>query len=169
MLSQNSGSIPQKSCTTRVNAEFTQEDRDNFTTYCDNGGNTIKTQDIGNVLISCGRRIPAFKIRQALKELKIAPEARINVDDFKVLFEIVTSALNCSDIVPIVKKSSLQLNGRNSFASVHGTRQSYNDDDRIAFAEWVNGILAEDEDLTSKLQAMSVFNTTFKHDDCLLK
>lgn len=130
--------------------EFTKEMQENFTSFCENDKHTIKTGDIANLLLSCGEKVPAYRIRQALQELKLASDARINLQDFKKLFAKVASAKISTDLVPLTSKASIQLCGGQSFVSAHGTQHSYDDDDKIAFAEWVNGVLEKDNELTSK-------------------
>ena len=150
MLHPNSALNPQKS-SIRIKPESLKEIEDHFKSFCENGQQKIRAENIGNVLVSCGEKVPAYKIRQALDELKIAANDGISFGDFKVLLEEVASMKISTDLVPLTSKASMQLTGGQSFVSAQGTQHSYDDDDKIAFAEWVNGVLEKDKELTGKV------------------
>ena len=121
-----------------------------FLSFCRDGEETIKTREIANVLLSCGEKVPAYKIRRALESQNIAANGQINKDDFLTLYEQVAATKISTNLVPLASKASMQVTGGQSFFSAQGTQHSYDDDDKIAFTEWVNGMLEKDEELAGK-------------------
>ena len=130
-----------------------------FLSFCQDGEQTIKTKEIPNVLLSCGEKVPAYKIRQALESQNISANGQINKDDFLTLYEKVAATKISTNLVPLASKASMQVTGGQSFFSAQGTQHSYDDDDKIAFTEWVNGMIEKDEDLAGEqIQAFSSEN-----------
>ena len=139
-----------QSPSSKINPERLEEIEEQFVSYCEDGNKTISTQDIMDVLLSCGEKVPAYQIRSALEKLKLGASGNVNFEDFKKIFEEVATAKMNPKLVPFASKGNMQVTGGQSFFSAEGTQHSYDDDDRTAFAEWVNGMLEKDAELAGE-------------------
>ena len=147
MIHPPSASVSHKS-NSKIRPEILKEIQEHFTSFCKDGEKTIKVKEVANVLVSCGEKVPAYKIRQVLEKLNIAKKGQISFQDFVPLFEEVAATKISTKLVPFSSKTTIQVTGGQSFVSAQGTQHSYDDDDKIAFAEWVNSILEKDKDPT---------------------
>eukprot|EP00112_Aurelia_sp_Birch-Aquarium-sp1_P018916 Seg459.12 transcript_id=Seg459.12/GoldUCD/mRNA.D3Y31 product=Plastin-3 protein_id=Seg459.12/GoldUCD/D3Y31 len=132
---------------TKIRPSYEDEIRELFTSSCEDGKDFIKYDNIASVLENCGERVPAYKLRQKLPQLGIFQKGKIYFKEFFKIFESVATHRINAGLHSWKEKSNIQVKSGASYATSDGTQHSYDDTDKVAFTEWVNGVLEKDTEL----------------------
>ena len=135
---------------TKIRPDYEEEIREHFISSCEDGKDFIKYDDIADVLETCGEKVPAYKLRQKLPQLGIFQKGKIYFKEFFKIFEAVATHRINAGLVSWKAKANIQVKSGASCATSEGTQHSYDDTDKVAFTEWVNGVLEKDAELAGK-------------------
>lgn len=111
------------------------------------GNGYITANEIGSLFQELGKPMPGFKIRQLLEGLDRDRDSRISLDEFTELFREVKSNTMASAFKSALKqKEGIVSIGGTSEISSAGTTHTIGEEERHAFANYINVSLEGDED-----------------------
>ncbi|XP_065050995.1 plastin-2-like [Rhopilema esculentum] len=126
--------------------------RESFNNFDLDGNGHITSQEIGNVMKSLGEDIPGYKLREIIKEVDSNQNGTVEFDEFLQIYKTVSSKAKGSAFKDLIKKrEKINITGGSSEASAEGTKHSYSDSERAAFADWINYVLQDDADCKTYL------------------
>ena len=121
------------------------EMKENFDKYSEGG--KIKSYDLEKVMKDCGEDVPQFKIRKIVSDVRKEDDETFAFNDFLKLFaELSPKALGGQFKQAVGKTEGVkEISGTG--ASSSGTKHSFSEDEQAGFANWINSVLEEDQDL----------------------
>lgn len=98
-----------------------------------------------------GEDVPGYKLRDMIEEVDTDRSGTVEFNEFVSMYDSVRST-KPGGFKSVVKKVE-QVNrlGGTSDRSASGTTHSYSDEEKVAFADWVNQSLSHDPDLKERL------------------
>lgn len=133
---------------TKFSAKEIEEFRGIFQSFDADGNGHIDAKEVKDVLNQLGEAdAPAYRIRELIEEVDTNKNGTIEFDEFLYILEQVRSGKE-SGFGNVVKKAgNLNVLGGTSSASAAGTAHSYSDEEKVAFLDWINYVLADDPEL----------------------
>jgi len=128
------------------------EIRESFENFDLDKNGHITSTEIGDVMKSLGEDIPGYKLREIIKEVDTNQNGTIEFNEFLEIYKSVSTKLKSSQFKELVKKrDKINITGGSSEASAEGTKHSYSDAEKAAFADWINYVLGDDADCKAYL------------------
>ena len=125
------------------------EMKENFDKYSQDG--KIKCEDLGNVMKDCGEEVAQFKIRKIVSDVRKGEDDQLAFNDFLKLFSELSPKSVGGQFKQAVGKTEGVTEISGTEASSSGTKHSMSEDEQAGFANWINSVLEEDEDLLKGL------------------
>ncbi|KAF7651595.1 hypothetical protein LDENG_00108870 [Lucifuga dentata] len=133
--------------TEKLSAEEVEEIREGFQRIDVNSDGSISAAELGNVFREVGFVMPAYKVREILKKLDRDKDSRISFHEFTALFlELKDDQVAQSFKKALNKKEGIVAIRGTSEISSAGTQHSISEQERIAFANYINSSLEKDLD-----------------------
>jgi len=129
-----------------------QEQLDELTTVFEtidaDGNGYINVTELGEALEICGFKLPGYKIRDLIAEFdnKIQDD-RLDIEEFRALYLRLRGEEFGAGLKKLVSKRADVTNFEGtSSASAAGTTHSFSTEELVAFSNWINRNLQDDED-----------------------
>lgn len=131
--------------------EFTQDEMEEvrvaFANVDVDGNGYITASEIGGLFQELGKPMPGYKIREMLDSMDRDKDSRISLDEFTEIFHDVKSNTMASAFKSALKqKEGIVSIGGTSEISSAGTTHTIGEEERYAFANYINVSLEGDED-----------------------
>ncbi|KAL9978702.1 hypothetical protein ACROYT_G016251 [Oculina patagonica] len=113
----------------------------------------ITTTEIGNVMKALGEDIPGYKLRDIIKEVDKNENGTVEFNEFLEIYKKNSKKFSAgSEFKKLIKKKDqIESSGGTSESSAEGTKHSYSDAERVAFADWMNTALQDDPEAKAYL------------------
>lgn len=133
--------------TEKLSAEEVEEIREGFEKVDVNGDGSICAAELGELFREVGFALPQYKVREILKKLDRDKDSKISFDEFTAIFlELKDDHVAQSFKKALNKKEGIVAIGGTSEISSEGTQHSISEQERIAFANYINSSLEKDPD-----------------------
>lgn len=107
----------------------------------------IVDYELHELLKEAGRPLPGYKVREIILKLDRNKDNRISFDEFlSIVQELKGSEIAKSFRKAINRKEGILAIGGTSVQSSEGTQHSFSEEERYAFANWINTALEKDPD-----------------------
>ncbi|KAM7000212.1 plastin-3-like [Tautogolabrus adspersus] len=137
---------------TNVSAEEMEEIREGFQKVDLDGNGYISASELGNLFIEVGCSMPGYQIRELLQKLDKNNDSRINLEEFTAIFKDLKSDSKAKEFRKALnKKEGIVAIGGTSEISSEGTQHSISEQERYAFANYINSSLEKDPDCKNLL------------------
>ncbi|XP_037531340.1 plastin-3 [Nematolebias whitei] len=131
----------------KVSAEEMEEIRQGFLKVDVDGNGFICATELGNLFREVGCPLPGYQIRELLQKLDRDKDSRINFDEFTAIFqELKDDRMAQGFKKALNKKEGIVAIGGTSEISSEGTQHSISEQERFAFANYINTALEKDPD-----------------------
>ncbi|KAL5480026.1 hypothetical protein EMCRGX_G023641 [Ephydatia muelleri] len=111
----------------------------------------IDAKEIGAVLKSLNEDVPAYKIRDMIKEVDIDENGTVEFGEFIEMYKKVRSSKKSFRLAETADKAKNLVTVKGlSEASAEGTQHSFSEEEKIAFVDWINYQLEKDQDLITR-------------------
>lgn len=132
---------------TTLAPEEIAEMREAFEAFDIDGNGHITSNEIGEAMKKLGEDIPGYKLREIIKEVDTNQNGTVEFNEFVQIYSKVSTKAKSSAFKELIKKrEKVNVKGGASEASAEGTKHSYSDGEKAAFADWINSVLATDAD-----------------------
>ncbi|XP_028399600.1 plastin-2-like [Dendronephthya gigantea] len=133
----------------KLSPEMLVDLREKFNEFDADGNGHITTIELGAALKACGEDVPGYKLRDYIKEFDRNSNGTLEFNEFVEIFCKESSQIKASGFKSMVNKfkENVKVQGGVSQSSAEGTTHSLTDSERIAFCDWINSSLEEDQDL----------------------
>lgn len=113
----------------------------------------ITASEIGNVMKALGEDIPGYKLREIIKEVDADQNGTLEFNEFLEIYKKNSKKFSAgSEFKKLLKKKEqIATSGGTSESSAEGTKHSYSDAERVAFADWMNTALQDDKEAKAYL------------------
>uniref|UniRef100_A0A3P8WXZ9 Plastin-3 n=1 Tax=Cynoglossus semilaevis TaxID=244447 RepID=A0A3P8WXZ9_CYNSE len=128
-----------------LSQEQLQEIRERFDAYDVDKNGHITSSEISNVLDDVGQSLPGYRIRELVQGLDLDKNGTIEFSEFLKVDATVDNVGNTFKTL-LVKKTGITAIGGTSTISSEGTQHSISDQERFAFANYINSSLETDPD-----------------------
>ncbi|EDO40382.1 predicted protein [Nematostella vectensis] len=109
-----------------------------------NGHITVK--ELGAVFSAAGAEVPGYKVREVISEYDKDQNGTIEFDEFVAMFKKVTDKYRGAIFKSLLSTNmGVKHSGGTSESSAEGTKHSHSKEEQVAFADWINSSLKEDE------------------------
>lgn len=131
--------------------EFTQDELEEvrvaFESVDVDGSGYITASEIGGLFQELGKPMPGYKVRELLESMDRDKDSQISLDEFKEIFRDVKGNTMASVFKSALKQKEgiLSLGGTSEISST-GTTHTIGEEERHAFANYINVSLKDDED-----------------------
>ncbi|XP_068570316.1 plastin-3-like [Cebidichthys violaceus] len=130
-----------------VSAEEMEEIRESFQNVDVDGNGYICASELGDLFQKVGFSMPGYQIRELLRKLDRDNDSRINLEEFTAIFkEMKDDRMSQSFRKALNKKEGILAIGGTSTISSEGTQHSISEQERFAFANYINSSLEKDPD-----------------------
>ncbi|KAJ0050154.1 hypothetical protein NL108_013173 [Boleophthalmus pectinirostris] len=134
--------------------EFTQEEMEEIQVAFQNvdvdGNGYVTANEIGGLFQELGKPMPGYKIRELLESLDRDKDSRISLEEFTEMFRDVKSNTMASAFKSALKqKEGIVSIGGTSEISSAGTTHTIAEEERHAFANYINVSLKDDPDCSN--------------------
>ncbi|KAK5897484.1 hypothetical protein CesoFtcFv8_010543 [Champsocephalus esox] len=131
----------------KVSAEEMEEIREGFQKVDVDGNGYICASELGELFREVGSSLPGYQIRELLQKLDRDNDSRINLEEFTAIFgDLKDDRMAMGFRKALNKKEGILAIGGTSEISSEGTQHSISEQERYAFANYINSSLAEDPD-----------------------
>ncbi|XP_029021309.1 plastin-3-like [Betta splendens] len=131
----------------QVSAEQMEEIKEAFKKVDVDGNGFISSSELSNVFREVGCPLPGYQIRELLQRLDRDKDSRISLEEFTAIFqELKDDRLAQGFKKALNKKEGVVAIGGTSEISSEGTQHSISDQERVAFANYINICLENDAD-----------------------
>uniref|UniRef100_A0A8C3AEX7 Plastin-3 n=1 Tax=Cyclopterus lumpus TaxID=8103 RepID=A0A8C3AEX7_CYCLU len=114
--------------------------------YLDKNG-FIVDFELQELLKDAGRTLPGYKVREIIQKLDRNKDNQISFDEFlSIVQELKGSEIAKTFRKAINRKEGILAIGGTSVQSSEGTQHSFSEEERYAFANWINTALEKDPD-----------------------
>ncbi|XP_033489157.1 plastin-3-like [Epinephelus lanceolatus] len=132
---------------TNVSAEEMEEIMEGFQKVDVDSNGYITASELGDLFREVGMALPGYKIREILQKLDRDNDSHINLEEFTAIFkDLKNDKMAQSFKVALNKKEGILAIGGTSEISSEGTQHSISEQERIAFANYINSSLEKDPD-----------------------
>lgn len=132
---------------TSVSAEEVEEIREGFQKVDVDGNGYICASELGDLFREVGCPLPGYQIRELLQKLDRDNDSRINLEEFTAIFQdMKDDRLAQGFRKALNKKEGILAIGGTSEISSEGTQHSISEQERYAFANYINSALEKDPD-----------------------
>jgi len=133
-------------------AEELAEIKAQFAKFDLNGDNTLDAKEVRELLVLIGEKdAPGFRVRELIEEVDTNKNGTIEFNEFLYILKQVRSGKDTGFGKVVEKAGGLNLIKGTSEKSADGTVHSHSDEEKVAFADWINYVLANDTDLKKVL------------------
>ncbi|XP_071770322.1 plastin-3-like [Centroberyx gerrardi] len=123
------------------------EVREGFDKFDVDKNGHITCSEIGNLFSEVGISLPGYKIREMIREVDLDENGTITFDEFFNMFkQLKDSCVAQSFMTALNKKEGIVAIGGTSENTNEGTTHSMSEQERFAFANWINSSLEKDPD-----------------------
>ncbi|XP_054483430.1 plastin-3-like [Anoplopoma fimbria] len=130
-----------------VSAEEMEEIREGFQKVDVDGNGYICASELAELFHKVGCSMPGYQIRELLQKLDRDNDSRINLEEFTSIFkEMKEDRMSQSFRKALNKKEGILALGGTSTISSEGTQHSISEQERFAFANYINSSLEKDPD-----------------------
>ncbi|XP_026186240.1 plastin-3-like isoform X1 [Mastacembelus armatus] len=131
----------------KVSAEEMEEIREGFRKVDLDGNGYINTFELGNLFREVGCPLPGYQIRELLQKLDRDKDSQINFEEFTAIFQEMKDDRMAQGFRKALNKKEGIVNiGGTSEISSDGTQHSISEQERFAFANYINSCLEKDPD-----------------------
>ncbi|XP_019939399.1 plastin-3-like isoform X1 [Paralichthys olivaceus] len=128
-----------------VSAEEIEEIREGFQKVDVDGNGYICASELGNLFQEVGCALPGYKIRELLQRLDRDKDSRISFEEFTAIFQDLKDDQMAKGFRKALnKKEGIVAIGGTSEISSEGTQHSISEQERYAFANYINSSLEKD-------------------------
>jgi len=125
---------------------------ENFKTLDKDGSGFLDLSELKTALDLVGLKIPQWQVRQIIDDMnknkQIKNNGRLSFNEFQQLCtDLKSKDVALTFKTQLTKKDNLQKLGGMSEASSEGTTHSVRQEEKVAFANWINSNLSHDQDL----------------------
>ncbi|KAM6952650.1 plastin-3-like [Lycodopsis pacificus] len=146
-----------------VSAEETEEIREGFQQVDVDGNGYICASELGDLFNKVGCSMPGYQVRELLQKLDRDNDSRINLEEFTAIFqEMKDDRMSQSFRKALNKKEGILAIGGTSTISSEGTQHSISEQERFAFANYINSSLEKDPDCQHVLPIKPETEALFK-------
>ncbi|XP_049898121.1 plastin-3-like [Epinephelus moara] len=132
---------------TNVSTEEMEEIMEGFQKVDVDSNGYITASELGDLFREVGMALPGYKIREILQKLDRDNDSHINLEEFTAIFkDLKNDKMAQSFKVALNKKEGILAIGGTSEISSEGTQHSISEQERIAFANYINLSLEKDPD-----------------------
>ncbi|KAL7394855.1 hypothetical protein ABVT39_005494 [Epinephelus coioides] len=132
---------------TNVSTEEMEEIMEGFQKVDVDSNGYITASELGDLFREVGMALPGYKIREILQKLDRDNDSHINLEEFTAIFkDLKNDKMAQSFKVALNKKEGILAIGGTSEISSEGTQHSISEQERIAFANYINSSLEKDPD-----------------------
>jgi hypothetical protein len=142
--------------------QFTDEElaeiRQQFDQFDEDKNGHITASEIGNVLKALGESVPGYQIRDMIKEVDIDENGTVEFDEFVEMYKKVKSGKKKFALQETSEKAKkiVKVEG-----AVEGVQHSFSEEEKAAFADWINFQLEEDPEVKALLPISEEGNELF--------
>ncbi|KAK9517582.1 hypothetical protein VZT92_022941 [Zoarces viviparus] len=148
---------------TSVSAEEMEEIREGFQQVDVDGNGYICASELGDLFNKVGCSMPGYQVRELLQKLDRDNDSRINLEEFTSIFkEMKDDRMSQSFRKALNKKEGILAIGGTSTISSEGTQHSISEQERFAFANYINSSLEKDPDCQHVLPIKPETEALFK-------
>nr|XP_020451141.1 plastin-2-like [Monopterus albus] len=131
----------------KVSAEEMEEITEGFKKVDVDGNGYICASELSNLFREVGCPLPGYQIRELLQKLDKDKDSQINFEEFKAIFqELKDDRMAQGFRKALNKKEGIVAIGGTSQISSEGTQHSISEQERFAFANYINTHLEKDPD-----------------------
>ncbi|XP_070692455.1 plastin-3-like isoform X1 [Pempheris klunzingeri] len=132
---------------TQVSAEEMEEIREGFQKVDVDGNGYICASELGNLFREVGSPLPGYQIRELLQKLDRDSDSHIDLEEFTAIFQDMKEDSMAQGFRKALnKKEGIVAIGGTSEISSEGTQHSISEQERFAFANYINSSLEKDPD-----------------------
>ncbi|KAG8004263.1 Plastin-2 [Nibea albiflora] len=132
---------------TPISAEEMEEIREGFQKVDLDGNGYITASELGNLFNEVRRPLPGYQIRELLQKLDRDNDSHISLEEFTAIFQdLKNDRMAQSFRKALNKKEGIVAIGGTSEISSEGTQHSISEQERFAFANYINSSLEKDPD-----------------------
>ncbi|XP_041654129.1 plastin-3-like [Cheilinus undulatus] len=137
---------------TSISAEEIEEIRESFEKVDVDGNGYICASELGSLFTEVGCSMPGYQLRELLQKLDKNKDSRISLEEFTAIFQdLKEDCLAKGFRKALNKKDGIVNIGGTSEISSAGTQHSISEQERFAFANYINSSLEKDPDCESRL------------------
>lgn len=138
-----------------TSSEFSDADlaaiREVFDSYDLDKSGTLDAKEVREVLVKIGEKdAPGFRVRELIEEVDTNKNGVVDWEEFLFIVKQIRGGKTSGFGTVVQKAGGLNLLGGHE-KSAAGTVHSHSDEEKVAFADWINYVLADDPDLKSIL------------------
>ncbi|XP_015245083.1 PREDICTED: plastin-3-like [Cyprinodon variegatus] len=132
---------------TKVSAEELEEIRESFQKVDVDGSGYICASELGDLFREVGCPMPGYQIRELLEKLDRDKDSKINFEEFTSIFQEMKDDRMAQGFRKALSKKEgvVAIKGTSEISS-EGTQHSISEQERFAFANYINSALKEDPD-----------------------
>uniref|UniRef100_A0A8C2XE91 Plastin-3 n=1 Tax=Cyclopterus lumpus TaxID=8103 RepID=A0A8C2XE91_CYCLU len=135
------------SMSANVSAEEMEEIKEAFQKVDVDGNGYISASELGDLFNEVGYPMPGYQVRLLLQKLDRDNDSRIKLEEFTAIFtEMKDDRASQSFRKALNKKEGILAIGGTSMISSEGTQHSISEQERFAFANYINSSLEKDPD-----------------------
>ncbi|XP_041846133.1 plastin-2-like isoform X1 [Melanotaenia boesemani] len=147
----------------KVSAEEMEEIREGFKKVDIDGNGFISAAELGNLFREVGCPLPGYQIRELLQKLDRDKDSKISLEEFTAIFqEMKDDHMAQGFRKALNKKEGIVAIGGTSEISSEGTQHSISEQERFAFANYINSSLEKDPDVKHVLPINPSTGALFK-------
>ncbi|XP_034405528.1 plastin-3-like [Cyclopterus lumpus] len=133
--------------TGKITKEEMEEMREMFDKIDLDKNGFIVDFELQELLKDAGRTLPGYKVREIIQKLDRNKDNQISFDEFlSIVQELKGSEIAKTFRKAINRKEGILAIGGTSVQSSEGTQHSFSEEERYAFANWINTALEKDPD-----------------------
>ncbi|CAJ1057948.1 plastin-3-like [Xyrichtys novacula] len=146
-----------------ISAEEMEEIREGFQKVDVDESGYISACEIGNLLSEVGHPMPGYQIRELLNRLDKDKDSKLDLEEFSAIYkELKDDQLAQGFKKALNKKEGILALGGTSEISSEGTQHSISEQERFAFANYINSSLEKDPDCAELLPIDPSTDALFK-------
>ncbi|XP_034453358.1 plastin-3-like [Hippoglossus hippoglossus] len=146
-----------------VSAEEIEEIREGFQKVDVDGNGYICASELGNLFQEVGCSLPGYQIRELLQRLDRNKDSHISFEEFTAIFqELKDDRMAQGFRKALNKKEGIVAIGGTSESSSEGTQHSISEQERFAFANYINSSMEKDPDCAHVLPINPSTEALFK-------
>uniref|UniRef100_A0A7N6FIR4 Plastin-3 n=1 Tax=Anabas testudineus TaxID=64144 RepID=A0A7N6FIR4_ANATE len=131
----------------KVGAEEMEEIKEAFKKVDIDGNGYISSSELSSLFREVGCPLPGYQIRELLQKLDRDKDSNISLEEFTAIFQDLKDDRMAQGFKKALnKKEGIVAIGGTSEISSEGTQHSISEQERIAFANYINSCLANDPD-----------------------
>uniref|UniRef100_A0A8C2XM92 Plastin-3 n=1 Tax=Cyclopterus lumpus TaxID=8103 RepID=A0A8C2XM92_CYCLU len=134
------------SMSANVSAEEMEEIKEAFQKVDVDGNGYISASELGDLFNEVGYPMPGYQVRLLLQKLDRDNDSRIKLEEFTIFTEMKDDRASQSFRKALNKKEGILAIGGTSMISSEGTQHSISEQERFAFANYINSSLEKDPD-----------------------